>query len=206
MRIHSTRMTTRREIIQLTIGFAAVATAAPTFSAVAGGTEILPLYKVVYDERLMVSRLFADEARYRGADVHSIRGEVDALWYKELYFRWKSSPVAIAGMTTYHSMFVLAMMARDVRMRVLYRAHHKVKNARDCCMHEVFGPFSALGSQPALLGPQQEWTRIAARIVTSWPTAAMSVKRAESNIAHAEQRAVEGNTLVTWMIAPAGAA
>lgn len=199
MRTPPKLLVSRREFIQVSAGVAAVATTVP-LSALASTPDILPLHKVVYDERFGPCRLFASEAKSCGAEVHAIRGEVHDLWYDDLYHRWKSSPVAIAGMTTYVPMFRLAMLARDARMRVIYRAHHKVADATPAGDHEVFGPHIALTRQSALRGPHTEWSRGAARIVTSWPSSALSVNRSESNIALADQSAINGDTLLTWLI------
>ena len=199
MRTPPRPLVSRREFIQVSAGVAAVAATVP-LSALAGAPDILPLHKVVYDERFGPCRLFANEAKSCGADVHAIRGEVHDLWYDDLYYRWKSSPVAIAGMTTYVPMFRLAILARDARMRVIYRAHHEMENATQGGGHEVFGPHVALTRQSALRGPDTEWSRGAARIVTSWPSRALSVKGSESNIALADQSAINGDTLLTWLI------
>lgn len=199
MRTPPRQLVDRRKFIQIGAGMAAAATAVP-LSAFASATDVLPLYKIIYDERFGPCRLFAEEAKHCGANVHAIRGEVHDLWSDDLYHRWKSSPVAIAGMTTYVPMFRLATMARDAHMRVIYRAHHMVEDAAGGGEHEVFGPRVALTRQPALRGPHTEWSRGAARIVTAWPSRALSVKGSESNVAQADRSAINGDTLLTWLI------
>lgn len=191
-------MANRRQFIQAS---AAIATAgAPTLSALAKSFDTLPLYKVVFDERFDASREFANEAHKLGARIHGIGGEVHSLWYDDLYHRWKSSPVAIAGMTTYNPMFLLAMMAQDVRMRVIYRAHHRSESAS--LSHEVFGPYELGACKRELCAAEEAWARAAAQIVMSWPAKETHVAYAQSNIASADGKALEANTLISWIIAP----
>lgn len=190
-------MANRREFIQAS---AAAAVGAPTWTALATTFDRLPLYKVVFDERFNASRSFADEAQGLGANLHAISGEVHSLWYDDLYHRWKRSPIAIAGMTTYNPMFLLGMMAQDVRMRVIYRAHHRDQSAS--MSHEVFGPNEMSGCRLKLCNAEDAWGLAAARIVMSWPAEATAVAYDQSNIAAANGKALSADTLISWIIAP----
>jgi hypothetical protein len=80
-----------------------------------------PLYKVVFDERFPSSVAFGDEWASHGIQTHAINGDVTALWYHDLYFRWKKGPAAIAGMTTRESLFCLDLLARDAGLRLIGR-------------------------------------------------------------------------------------
>ncbi|MGU7773842.1 hypothetical protein ACV229_27140 [Burkholderia sp. MR1-5-21] len=211
---------TRREFLHAGLCVTGAALLAPALTALVAGTPLvpaspalaadtpcLPLYKVVYDERFGASREFAHQVRDRGVPVRAIDGNVHDLWYEDLSLQWRTAPVAIAGMTSLESMFVLAMMAQDVRLRVIYRAHHVVGDthggdAKGAATHSVYGPLAALAQQPVLAGTQAQWARTAAHIVTAWPKSAVSRSPQVSTILRAGDAAVERTSLVTWVIAP----
>lgn len=58
-----------------------------------------------------------------------------ALWYHDLYFRWRRGPAAIAGMTGEDSLFCLDLLARDAGLRVL-----DVGDPADGLVSWVIGP------------------------------------------------------------------
>src|SRR5258708_7867012 len=71
-------------------------------------SSALGIYMVVYDHRMPDSAAFAQRSRSLGLRTEDLdRGDVTALWYSDLYHRWKKGPVAIAGLTTYEALFVL---------------------------------------------------------------------------------------------------
>lgn len=192
-------MANRREFIQA--GMAVAMAATPTLSRLAPGTAALGLYKVIYDQRFAAGQAFAARASAQGVSTHAISGPVHALWYEDLYQRWRSQPVAIAGLTTYNPMFLLSMMAQDVRMRVIYRAHHRL--ASDGRVeHEWFGP-RRLQDRRAQLVASPAWAEAAAESVLNWPAQAVSVAPEHSSIGAANRRALDGQTLISWIIAPA---
>jgi hypothetical protein len=130
-----------------------------------------------------------------------VPGDVTDLWYHDLYYRWRQSPAAIAGMTRHSSLFGLEMMAGDVGMRVIYRAHHR-PGQNGAITHEVFGPSAAQRRQAELRGPEADWSRTAANIVMTWPADMTAISKAQSNIAGADQKRVGSETLISWIIAP----
>jgi hypothetical protein len=203
-------MIRRREFVQA--GVAATALASPlaamaslpstlmSATRLAVNSATLPLYKVVYDARHSAARAFGGQAARHGAKVQPVARDVHELWYDDLYHRWRESPTPIAGMTHYNAMFVLSMLAQDSGLRVVYRAHHRI-DASGSTSHECFGPRAVLDSQQPLQGDESEWTCAAATNIVQWPTAALTVSRTLSNIADANRRLLEGEALVSWIIA-----
>jgi hypothetical protein len=192
-------MASRREFIQA--GAAVAATALPTLSAITGIGSSLLLYKVIYDQRFAAAKVFGTAARKLNANVQAIEGDVHDLWYHDLYHRWQAAPAAIAGMTSYNPMFLLAMFAQDVGMRLIYRTNHRP--ARDGAVaHELFGPKTQRRRQDELRGSEAQWSAAAAQIVLSWPKDAVSVSKAHSDIAEANRKMVDQQTLLSWIIAP----
>ena len=192
-------MASRREFMQ---AGAAMATAAlPGVSVVTGIGASLGIYKVIYDQRFTAAQRFGATAQDLNANVAAIDGDVHDLWYHDLYHRWKAAPVAIAGMTTFNPMFLLAMFAQDVGMRLIYRTNHRP--ARDGAVaHELFGPKTQRRRQDELRGSEAQWSAAAAQIVLSWPKDAVSVSKAHSDIAEANRKMVDQQTLLSWIIAP----
>jgi len=80
-----------------------------------------PLYKVIYDQRFPASVAYGRDAERRGFAVHAIQGDITAVWYHDLYPRWKKRPVAIAGLTAQGPLFCLERLSWDFGMRVTLR-------------------------------------------------------------------------------------
>lgn len=200
-------MSTRREFIQ--VGMAATvaitahgppAAAEPVSmrtASVANGA----LYKVVYDATFPAAMTFAAEAQRLGARTRGIRGDVTELWYHDLSRQWAQAPTPIAGMTTYQSMFVLALMARDARMRLTYQATHEA--ALDGTVeHHCYGCVSFLNRHCLPAADAAEgWACAAAGIVMKWQAESIEIER-ETTIAAACKRSIEAQTLLSWIIAP----
>ena len=118
-------MTSRREFLQIGL----TATAWPIVAQAGGirldetrGREILG---IVYDTRFAASVAFATRSATLGVPAHAIDGDMTRLWFDEIYHRWQLKPTALAGLTTHGPMFCFAELARDVMMRVVYRAEHR---------------------------------------------------------------------------------
>jgi hypothetical protein len=114
-------MTDRRGFLQ--IGLAGAVSLPFAALGARGLAPVVPLsyYKAIFDERFPASIAWARDLDRRGVPVHGIRGDVTALWYHDLYFRWKRGPVRIAGVTTKESLFCLELLARDAGLRVIDR-------------------------------------------------------------------------------------
>jgi hypothetical protein len=115
-------MTSRRKFLQAGLPGAVFLAVAPRvwLEDHLSGRE--PLYKIIFDERFPVSVAFATrELGPSGTSIQGIRGDVTALWYRDLYYRWKNSSARIAGVTTRESLFCLEMLARDAGLSVTTR-------------------------------------------------------------------------------------
>ena len=192
-------MASRREFIQA--GAAMAATALPTFSALTGIGGSLWMYKVIYDRRFASGRCFGAAAQNLSANVEAVEGDVHDLWYHDLYHRWKAAPAPIAGMTTFNPMFLLVMFAQDAGMRLIYRTNHRPRQ-NGVVAHEPFGPTTQQYRYGDLRDSGAQWGTVAAQIVLSWPADAVSVSQVHSNIADANRRMVDSETLMSWIIAP----
>jgi hypothetical protein len=202
-------MASRREFLQLGVAALALPITAragmvPANSGMATEAAPVPLYKVVFDERHVSCRAFAEEARRLGASVHGITGDITALWFHDLDARWKKEPVAIAGLTEPGPLFCLERLAWDHRMRVVYRADHT--DREDGYMeHELSGSEQMLREAVDLSSSGPEWSSRVATLLTRCPAT-----RAEASkltvITPAARREGDPKKLVSWVISPVGAA
>jgi len=188
-------MTNRREILQVALAAAAVL---PGFKALAGAPGSMPLYKVLYDPRTPAGLSFAASAKRGGAPLHATRGDVTDVWFNELQPQWRQHRTATAGLTDFHSLFVLDMMARDAGMRAVYIATHRLCG-RERFEHRLFGPHE-LVRQSSLVTDGYDWASTAAGIVTGF-TGEVSVAAQHSSIADARNIELTAHDLVSWVIA-----
>ena len=82
--------------------------------------------RVVFDDRFGESQAFATELESAGAVASAVRGDVAKLWYEDLRVRLSKKRAPVAGLTDRPALFCLEELARDVRMRVIFRADHMV--------------------------------------------------------------------------------
>jgi hypothetical protein len=189
-------MTNRREILQAALAASVVL---PSLQAMAGASARMPLYKVLYDARRRAGVTFATAAQRLGAAVHATRGDVTGVWFDELQPEWNRQRTAVAGLTDFHSLFVLDMMARDARMRAVYIATHRSCDG-DRFEHRQFGPRDLL-RQASLARTGDDWASAAASIVMNLPNA-VSVNVQHSSIAESRNIELTSRDLVSWVIAP----
>jgi hypothetical protein len=199
-------MTTRRDVlasgvaasITLTPGLAALAT--ERTCGIATRRPRMELHKIAFDGRYAAGRVFGDEAKRMGGDVHDIDGDITPLWFNDLRIRWKHEPVAVAGLTTFSSFLSLKLMAMDAGIRPVYRGYHHLEKP---IRHEMFGPESALPKPHELRALQQGWESAVARLVFTWPQeAAAPVNGEATTLALADERWLSGTSLTSWILAP----
>ena len=198
--------TNRREFLQIGVSATAWPLVAQTLQAT--GIEplpepvppsLVPLSLVVYDTRFAESVAFAERCAALGLRTRAIEADMTRLWYDEIYHRWKEGPQPIAGLTAHGPMFCFTELARDVRMRLVFRAEHQL-GADGLMAHDVHGPEAmvsqAIGAceRPSGLGSAM------AGVVTRCPIGRTAITSARAGI---ERRPTDEDALYTWMIAPA---
>ena len=110
----------RREFLYFSASASALGVAGVSLPAIAGAPSIR-IHRAVYDDRYPESVEFAMEARDLDIPVSVIQGDITKFWYEELSLAWRKRPVATAGLTNEDSLFCLEQLARDHRMRVVFR-------------------------------------------------------------------------------------
>lgn len=189
-------MTNRREFLQLGIAAAALPVA-PHAASPAAGVSVTPIYKAIYDTRFPESVAFARRMAERGIATHAIDGDVTALWYHDLYHRWREGPVAIAGLTAHGALFCLEQLAWDQRMRVVFRGQH------DFGLLSVDHRFS--GPRDLLRGlalRDVAWSERIADLIAACPSAHVEIGACEAATLRVEHQARQREELHSWLIAP----
>ena len=196
-------MASRREFLQMGVAALTLPIAAggslPSSISLSNGESSIPLYKMVFDERFAASRAFAKEAERLGVPIHGIKGDMTDLWYHDLYARWKEGPVAIAGMTAHGAIFCLERLAWDQRMRVVFRADHRVL-PDGSIEHALSGPASML-RRAGRLSSERNWAEEIAGIVTRCPASRPQPSLANV-IGPTVKHADDPDHLISWLIAP----
>jgi len=198
-------MTNRREFLHL--GVAALSL--PIAARAGVSSELFPadaqphaepLYKVCFDLRFQECAAFADEIKRRSIPTHGTRGDITELWFRDLYYRWKKAPVAIAGMTAPGAIFCLEMLAREAGMRVALRVdHRRLSDGRT--EHEFAGPEEVFTRAADAEGGGTGLPERMAKIVAQFP--AERGRAAKLRFSEADLASSNGpDHLVTWVIAP----
>lgn len=197
----------RRQFLQ--IGLAATAWPIVARTAHAAGLEPrpgIPFLGLVYDTRFAESVEFARHGEALGLRPHAIDGDMTRLWYDEIYHHWRRRPTALAGLTAHGPMFCFAELARDVGMRLVFRAEHR-PTAGGAMAHTFTGPASMLpASLDACDRPGSLWAAMAA-VVAACPGGRVEMSSGERTDASPRADAsARTATLYTWVIAPASRA
>jgi hypothetical protein len=196
-------MYNRRTFIHASAAAASVSLVAGTLGAWpaasrAAASSRIDFYKVVFDRDHPAAVAFGHAARSAGLASQAIGRDVTALWYDDLYHRWRQGPVAMAGMTPIRVAFCLQVLAQDVGMRVLFRGEH-VPTRDGRLTHRLTGPKSVL-DRARLLDTAHNWPLGAARLVGVCPLDFSAKSMALTSVSAGGF--ASGEPLVSWVIAP----
>ena len=198
-------MTNRREFLQIGVSASAWPLVARTIQATGlePGPGQVPVSLAVYDTRFPQSVAFGQRCAALGLRTCAIDADMTRLWYDEIYYRWKEGPQAIAGLTAHGPMFCFAELARDVRMRLVFRAEHQFGSdvgSDGILAHDVHGPQSMVAEAIGACERRDGLGAAMAGVVTRCPLGRTEITSARAG---AERRPTDEDALYTWMIAPA---
>ena len=140
-------MTTRRDFLQLALtapllpASLRLASADSRVEAASALTDPGTLYAVLCDERFAESVAFAEQKASLGASVRRFRGDITDFWYQDLSQRWKTDPVAIAGVTTHGPLFCLERWAWDHGLRIAERQDLPTAGEHETLIRWVIAPY-----------------------------------------------------------------
>jgi hypothetical protein len=103
--------------------------------------EHIAFHRAVFDELFAESRGFAAELNGMGVFTSAIRGDVAELWYADLRVHLSKNRLPVACLTDRAALFCLEELARDVGMRVIFRADHII-DQNGHTEHTAVGPAS----------------------------------------------------------------
>jgi hypothetical protein len=168
-------------------------------AASATASSRIDFYKVVFDREHPAALAFGQAAGNSGLPVLAIGRDVTALWYDDLYHRWRQGPAAIAGMTPVRVAYCLQVLAQGAGMRLVYRGEH-VPAADGRLAHRLAGPRSVL-DRARILDEAVDWPRAVARLVKDC-LADFSAKSTLALNSPPAGGAASRASLVSWVIAP----
>src|SRR5580658_1680092 len=196
-------MVDRRRVLKIAVGTVAGALVKMPVSGrnLSPGQAHVAFHRAVFDERFAECRGFAAELRSAGVFTSAIRGDVAGLWYHDLRLHLSESRLPFAGLTDRPALFCLEELARDVGMRVIFRADHITEQNGDT-QHAAVG-LASLAAVTGNLAPQPGFGREMARLFSRCEG---GVSIGEPRDAAAQKRTgpfSPGNktALVSWVIA-----
>jgi hypothetical protein len=145
------KMVNRRSVLK--IGAATAAGALVKMPA--SGRNLSPpparsaFQRAVFDERFAECPAFAAGMRRAGVFTSAISGDVAKLWYDDLRKHLSENRLPVAGLTDRAASFCLEELARDVGMRVVFRADH-IMDQDGHAQHAAVGPASLVAATRGL--------------------------------------------------------
>ena len=159
-------------------------------------------HRAVFDERFAECRGFAAQLQSANVFTSAIRGDVAKLWYDDLRVHLRENRLPVAGLTDRAALFCLEELARDVSMRVIFRADHIIdRNGRT--QHTAVGPAS-LVAVARHLPPEAGFGRTIAVLFSQFNISPLNASGPGDTAAY--KRAgpfspVNKTALVSWLIA-----
>lgn len=158
----------------------------------------LPLHGVMFQPDLPGSGTFAAEARRLGLPTFGIEGDITPTWIR-LVELWRSTPVAVGGLTTLTPLLLLEQSGRDHGMRVAFRAEHR-PGRNGLVDHAFSGPSDAIGAFTLSARRGRDYGACVARALVACP-AAPGARDAASLQTPASAR-MGTAPLYSWVLAP----
>jgi hypothetical protein len=157
----------------------------------------IAFHRAVFDERFAECRVFAAEVQSAGVFTSAIRGDVAKLWYDDLRVRLSENCLPFAGLTDRAALFCLEELARDVGMRVIFRADHII-DRNGYTQHTAVGPAS-LVAVARNLPPEAGFGRAVAVLLSQFDISERRDLAAQKRTGPFSPE--DKTALVSWMIA-----
>lgn len=156
-------MPSRREFLQTGAVVSAVGVSAlvPRDARALGAVSrpAVAIHAAIVDDRYPVASAFAAGLGAHAVPVRTLEsGDITRFWYDELEPLWRTRTVAVAGLTQYGPMFVVAQLAAERGLRTVLRVEHRV-DGDGALAHVAAAPAEVLA-----------WLEAAAPSGLEWPT------------------------------------
>jgi hypothetical protein len=163
----------------------------------------IAFHRAVFDERFPECRGFAAELHSAGVFTSAIRGDVAKLWYDDLRVHLRENRLPVAGLTDRAALFCLEELARDVGMRVIFRADHVI-DQNGYTQHTAVGPASLAAVTRNLRQQGDGFGRAIAVLFSQFDISGLNISGAGDTSAQKRTGpfSPENKTaLVSWLIA-----
>lgn len=198
------QLSTRREFLRAGVALAGACTALPSAAGIgqasAENGRLRP-QAAVFDTGFAEGRSFGRAAGALGMTRQGIAGDVTALWYDDLYFRWQQGSAVVAGLTGASALFCLEELAWDAGHCVVLRVDH-TRDGDGRVRHLFRGAAELL--QPSIVEPiaaHPDWGAEMARLAMCCPAESRGcVLRVVSGIS--DRSMPWSEPFVSWVIAP----
>jgi hypothetical protein len=158
--------------------------------------------RAVFDDRFTECQAFATALKSAGALTSAIRGDVAKLWYEDLRVHLSKKRAPVAGLTDRPGLFCLEELARDVGMRVIFRADH-ITEQNGRTQHAAVG-LASLVAVARNLAPEAGFGRQMAQLFSQFDGGGLNIGEPRDSAAQklTGPFSPENKTaLVSWVIA-----
>ncbi|QKF81043.1 hypothetical protein [Halarcobacter ebronensis] len=159
--------------------------------------NIIDLDYVIYDKGVKRSEEFAKKMAALGTKTYEINGDISNLWSEVIRPTWGiKNDTAIAGLTTYETLFVLQKVAFDRGMVLYFNAEHKI-DGKDA-IHNIKTTKNQFAKIKNNLG-KYSWTETLALNMNSYPYEKAQIR---SDLKSVADSSANKEILYSWIIAP----
>lgn len=110
----------------------------PTAAGISQAAQaVVPITAVVFDERYLDCRNFAETLEGRGSKAFATNQDAVQLWYGALRAYLAEHPGRVAGLTTYADFSVSQACGRELRLAQIYEGEHDGRRSRAELVHRM---------------------------------------------------------------------
>lgn len=196
-------MFNRRKFLQLgATSIGALTLARHTFAhTINADSNVVPFYKVVYDERLQDCLNFAKEVEKTGAVTHGTRGDIASLWYQDIKPALQKAPGIVAGLTQESTALYISALGRDIEHYQVFRGDHYLTND-NIVGHQVSAPDYMIEQARNLDNSGNHWGADVARLLSQYQPGAKQTGSTVLPFSPVNDVDDNSERLVSWIIAP----
>lgn len=152
---------------------------------------------VIFDKGIEKSEEFAKKMKALGTKIYEVNKDISQMWSEIISPTWgKNKNTAIAGLTSYETMFVLERLAFDKGMLMYFNAEHNIANSN--ISHKLQASKVELERIKKNLD-KYDWTDALALKINNYEYKRIDSKTKISTINNKNEK---NQILYSWIIAP----
>jgi hypothetical protein len=204
-------MLTRRRFLQGTLAASGLAASGLAASGLASGGAAfanplasfacghVAIEDAVFEPGCGPSAAFAAEARHLGLKTFGITDDITPVW-TGVVAKWRRTPLAIAGLTSYVPLLLLEQSGRDHGLRVVFRAEHKAA-VDGAIVHILDGPERMLRAFRMAAGQRDSFGSCMASVIGLCPQDTRQPAKVSLRTPATGENRIDA-PLYSWVIAP----